>query len=454
MNCYSQILKKSPSLNRIIKDIDSERFPVGATGLSNIHKAHIISSAVELYGINAVVIVPDEATANRLAGDISAFGVQAYVFPAGDFSFHTRQSVSREYEHARLKVLDKMLDGSFGAVVMSAEAVSRLTVPPDTLAQCCITVKDGENIELDSLLSVLVNAGYTRCDEVDGRGLFACRGGIVDFFPPDADEPYRIELWGDTVDSVCTFEPDSQRRTKNVKSVRITPAREILCDSAELAAKIRSFLKTRRVKGKVLEEIEADLKSLEDGIMLPSPDKYMPLIYPQAASAFDYFGDCFLFVCESFQTRKNFTASLDYINETVKALFEEGILCKGLDRFTVTEGDLLSAYANGRTVYLDNLPRGSFDTPVKDLISFTAKQINPWNGSFSALLEDINSFGDKKSHITAVVAGTPKAASALYTDLEAEGEKVYYFEKPPREGGKTENAAEVGPFKKVFKKRF
>ena len=433
MNCFSQILKNSPSFGRIMKDADSERFPVGATGLSNIHKAHIISSMVDLYGINAVVIAPDEASANRLAGDIAAFGTDACVFPAGDFSFHTQQSASREYEHTRLKVLDKMLDGSFGAVVMSAEAVSQLTIPPDTLAERCITVKDGENIELNTLLTVLVNAGYTRCDEVDGQGLFACRGGIVDFFPPDAEEPYRIELWGDTVDSVCTFEPDSQRRTKNVKTVRITPAREILCESAELAVKIRSFAKTHRIKGRALEEIEADIKFLEDGIMLPSPDKYMPLIYPQAASVFDYIDDSFLFVCESFQTRKNFTASLDYINETVKALFEDGILCKGLDRFTVTEGDLLSAYANGRTIYLDNLPRGSFDTPVKDLVSFTAKQINPWNGSFSALLEDINSFGNKKQHVTAVVAGTPRAARALYGDLQAEGENAYYFDKPPRE---------------------
>ncbi len=434
MSCYSQVLKNSPAFRTVMADVENERYPVGATGLSNIHKAHIISSLVSVYDMPAVVITPDEAAATRLVSDINAFGVSAFLCPARDFSFRTQQSVSREYEHERLKALDRMQSGDYGAVVMSAEAASQLTVPPETLEERCVTVKDGENVELDSLIDLLLRAGYTRCDEVDGQGLFACRGGIIDFFAPDAPEPYRIELWGDTVDSVCTFDIETQRRTKNIKSVRITPAREVLCDAESLALKIESFIKTHRVKGAALAQLEADIDYLKNGVFLPSSDKYMPLIYPQAASVFDYMDEkSFLFVTESFQTHSNFTASLTLMNETVKSLFEEGTLCKGLDRFTISEGDLLSAYVNRKTIYLDNLPRGSFDTPVKDLVTFTAKQINPWDGTFSSLLEDINGYANRKKQTIAVMAGTPKAAAALCTDLESEGIAVNFFEKPPRE---------------------
>ena len=432
MNCYTEIAKSVPEFLALASAIRKNRLPAGTTGLANIHKAHIIASLCMSLMRKAVVIAPDEAQATRLRQDMEGFGINALLFPARDLSFRSLETVSREYEHARLKVLDKMLSGDFDAVVLSAEAASQLTVPPARLMGNSFSVEAGGDYDIGELTLNLVKCGYTRSEQVDGAGQFAVRGGILDFFPPDSKQPCRIEFWGDSVDSISFFDPETQRRTDSAEEIRITPAREILCEDGVLCETIKRHIAEKKIKGEALKSLEEDIDRLENGIHLSSLDKYMPLIYPGCGGIFDYAKDCMLFVCESFSVKDKFDSACRLMNETVKGLFQDGVLCKGLDRFCIQLPELFALYEKFDTVYLDNLPRGSFDTPVKELITFTAKQISPWNGSFSALTEDLASV-KKAGRSCAVLAGTEKAAKTLADDLENEGIPALFCPFPPAE---------------------
>ncbi|MBQ8015403.1 MAG: transcription-repair coupling factor [Clostridia bacterium] len=433
MNCYSQIAKTVPEFMSLALAVKKTRLPCGVTGLSHIHKAHVIASMCMCMLKKAIAIVPDEATATRLRQDLEGFGVEALHYPARDFSFRTMETVSREYEHARLKVLDKMLSGEFDVVVLSAEAAMQLTVPPERLMSSSFSISNGEDYDSDELIVSLVRAGYTRSEQVDGAGQFALRGGILDFFPPDSKQPCRIEFWGDTVDSISFFDPETQRRTESAEEIRITPAREILCTEQMLCALIEKHISENKIKGKALEGLNADIQQMRDGIRLSSADKYMPLIYPEGSSIFAYAKNCMLFVCESFNVKDKFGASCQLMNETVKGLFQDGTLCKGLDRYNIQIHELFGVYENLGAIYLDNLPRGSFDTPVKELITFTAKQVAPWNGTFSAVVDDLNAIRGRLGHTCAVLAGTDKAAKTLADDLENEGIPAIFCPVPPAE---------------------
>ncbi len=433
MNCYTEVAKSIPEFISLANAIRKTRLPCGVTGLSHIHKAHIISSMCMCLLKKALVIAPDEAQATRLRQDMENFGINALLYPARDFSFRSLETVSREYEHARLKVLDKMLSGDFDAVVLSAEAVSQLTVPPAMLMNNSFGIEVGEEYELDELILSLMRCGYTRSEQVDGPGQFAVRGGILDFFPPDSKQPCRVEFWGDAVDSIAFFDPETQRRDDMTEEIRITPAREILCSDEMLTALIEKHIKDKKIKGDALKNLNADLDGIQNGIRLSSLDKYMPLIYPQSASIFDYANDCMIFVCESFGVKDKFNASSQLMNETVKGLFQDGTLCKGLDRYNLQIHELFNFYEKKGAVYLDNLPRGSFDTPVKELITFTAKQIAPWNGTFSTIVDDLNAIRGKLNHSCAVLAGTEKSAKTLVEDLENEGIPALFCPVPPAE---------------------
>ena len=433
MNCYSEIAKSIPEFMSLANALRKTRLPCGVTGLSHIHKAHVIASMCMCLMQKAVALVPDEATATRLRQDLEGFGVNALHYPARDFSFRTLETVSREYEHSRLKVLDKMLSGDFDVVVLSAEAAMQLTVPSERLMGSSFSVEAGEDYDSDELITSLVSCGYTRSEQVDGAGQFALRGGILDFFPPDSKQPCRIEFWGDTVDSISFFDPETQRRTDTADEIRITPAREILCAEQMLCALIEKHIAENKIKGDALKNLNEDIAKMNDGIRLSSADKYMPLIYPEASSIFDYAKGCMLFVCESFSVKDKFNAACQLMNETVKGLFQDGTLCKGLDRYGIQLHELFSVYEKAGAVYLDNLPRGSFDTPVKELITFTAKQISPWNGTFSAVVDDLNAIRGRLGHTCAVLAGTDKAAKTLADDLENEGIPAIFCPVPPAE---------------------
>lgn len=436
MSCFTKALKNLNEYRSIIYDLNNRRLPAGVVGLSAIHKAHVISAACEdLAPHRAIIITPDEAQASKLCKDLNAFGCDAQLYPAGDITLRPDNVKSREYEHRRLSVLGNLVDGKIRAVVCSVEAALQYTIPPEELIAKRITLNVDDEIKQDELIEMLINAGYTRSAQVDGSGQFSVRGGIIDIFSPDCENPYRIEFWGDNIDCLSTFEVDSQRRIDSTRSITITPTNEICCSPVRLIELLEDFIKNARGKGtnKVKESIKLDLEKLEGGINLPNIDRYLPLIYPYPATIFDYIEQPLVFITESFSVKETANACLKIFHEDLKAYLEDGIICNGLDKYMMEFSELLGLYEDLGAVYLDNMTRGSFDTPVKSLITFNAKQFSPWSGSLSVLIDDIRPVYGKKGNAVFVVAGTEKSASALASDLENEGISAMYLASPPEE---------------------
>jgi len=433
--CFSEILKNTAEMKEILSAVTKTRLPMGVLGLSHIHKAHLTASLCDLLGRKAVVITPDETNASRLVEDMRAFGADALLYPARDLVFRTAESRSREYEHLRLNVLSRMTCGDYDAVVCSVEAALQLTLPPPELEKRSFTLRVGEENPMDSPKTRLLNAGYVASGQVDGAGQMSSRGGILDFFPPNSALPCRCELWGDTVDSLAFFETESQRRTDNLKEITVTPANEmIVSDGAAFADLLDSFAAGLRGKGaaKSRELIQSDAELLRGGARLQSLDKYLPLLYEKPASIFDYADGAMLLVSESFSVREKAAACTQLLHEEMRALIEEGVLCRGLDRYTLTWAELLAIYEKTGAIYMDNLPRGGFDTAVRELVTVTARQISAWNGSYAGLVQDIAPLCDKRGTIV-VMAGAEKSAKALSEDLHADGYNSVYFPAFPKE---------------------
>ncbi len=434
MSFFSKALKGTSEYQSLTKSIISNRLPLGALGLTQVHKAHIISSLCEQFSPRqAVIITSDESQANRLCKDLNAFGCNALLYPAGDISLRSTQVKSREYEHKRLSVLGNLLDGNADAVVLSIEAALQLTIPPEELFSRRIHLEVGEDITIDELSKKLRRSGYSFCENVEGSGQFSVRGGIVDFFSPDSEQPCRIDFWGDTIDSISFFETESQRRVNQIDEITITPANEICCDTDELIEKIEAFIPAIKGKGsvKVKESLQNDIEQLKAGLTLPSLDRYLPLIYEDCSTVFDYIERPLFFVSESFSVKDRANAALQLFNEEYKAFLEEGVVCKGLDRYVIQWSDMLTFYEDLGVIYLDNLARGSFDTPTKELVTFNARQISAWNGTFAVLKDDLQPIYNRKGQTVVIMSGTPKVAQNLCDDLIGEGYDSIYFEKAP-----------------------
>ena len=435
MSAFTKLLLQSAQFCAVRDHIASGKLPLGVLGLSGVHKAHWISALCETAGRPALVLCPDENAASKLCDDLLAFGLRAFVYPARDFHFRTADSASREFEQIRIGVLSNLLQNKADVVVATPQAASQFTMPRDVLRARSVTLNEGEDCVIADVLRVLLSAGYVRTEQIDGVGQCSLRGGILDVFPPHAQKPYRVEFWGDTVDSIATFDLETQRRDDVLQSLTITPATEVLFDSdAALREAIDTFLASVKGKGsvKVRQVLGEDAEKLKGGVRLSCLDRYLPLAYAQPETLFDYCENSMLFVSESAGVRQKAEAAQKLLLEDIKLMFEEGCLCKGLDTFALTTAQLFAHYTDDGAVFLDNLARGSFDVPVKGLLSVTAAGSAPWDGTLSYLLEDLEPVCKKGSTVV-VAAGTEKSAKELAYDLETEGFSAQYFSVVPAE---------------------
>ena len=301
MSAFAKAIEKSAEFEGVLNSIKKGFLPQGVLGLIPVQKSHIISALVGGLEKKALVVVPDDASAVKLCEDLTAFGVSALQYPSRGFSFYSTDSQSYEYEQKRIKVLRRMLDNRCDVVVASAEACLSYTVPPEILRQKSVLLKKGEDTTLENVVTSLTCAGYTRVDAVEGVGQFSVRGGIVDFFSPDDEEPVRIELWGDTVDTMCRFDVVSQRRTVNIDEILIAPSKEIIIDNPqELIDKIEKLASSIRGKKTdiIREKLYQDIDRLKNDLSVGSADKYLPLIY-SPATIFDYAKGYLLFALET-----------------------------------------------------------------------------------------------------------------------------------------------------------
>ena len=416
------------SFEEIRRNLAEGVTPMLATGLSQIHKVHF---AWALTGGSRLVLTPDEPAAVRMAEDLNRFygEEKAVVFPTREFSFREVEGVSREYEFARLRVLESLAWGEEMVVVASAEAALQRTIPPETLRQHCTTLTAGQSISPEEVIARLLAAGYERRDQVDGVCQFSQRGGIIDFYPPHMPDPFRLEFWGDEIDSIAVFKTDTQRREDNCKRCMITPAREVLYDSPESFADDLEA-RAKKLRGKysapAKEHLLSDVGKLRDGLTLQNIDKYLPVLYERRCTLLDYLPeDAPLFVCEPAGVREELRSANRLMTEDMKVLFEEGVLFEGCDRYLMDYDRIAKEAAVRPTLFMDTFTRSIGDIPLKGLYNIDAVQLAVWGGELAHLTEDLDAYLDS-GYTVCILAGTEKAGRALASDLVGKGYNADY----------------------------
>lgn len=424
MSCFSGMLASNAGFASLLRASEKNMLPAGVTGLSYLNKVHLIHSLCEESKARAIIITGDEGEAVKIKEDLNTLfaSEDTLLYPARDFSLSSTAGQSREYEHLRLGVLGRMLEGDYKAVVCSIEAAMQFTIPPDVLLSRSFIIEQGMDISIEKAREILVNAGYSPCEMVEGSGQFAVRGGILDFYPPDAPNPIRAEFWGDSIDTMGYFEIVSQRRTENVDKIKITPSVEVLTgDGLKLSEKIEKLAASLRGKAvKARQALNRDAEMLRSGLKPASTDKYIPLIYEISSTVLSYADDALLFVSDTAKVKERGNAAQTLLLEDIKDFLESGELCRGLDRFALTWAEMKDEYEQRGAIYLDTFARGSFDTPIKTLINMDGRTLAPWGGDYSLLKEDIVP-ALQSGWCVAVMAGTEKAAQALCEMLSEDG---------------------------------
>lgn len=392
-------LNDIPEYRSLLAAIDNGACPAAFSGLSAVHRAHFAAGIRQELNRPVVVVCADEGEAERMARDLAALsGEEVRTLSAREFTFHNAAVVSRQYEHRRLSTLRALAAGECPLLVCTVESILQRTIPKTLLTQAAQVVRMGERYDLGELAGTLAAAGYTRCEQVEGVGQFALRGGILDFFSPAHPKPVRVEFFGDEIDAMGLFDPDTQRRIENLGAAEILPAAEVLPQFTpggyggllEGLDRLISQAKRRKGSETLVQTLEEDRERLSASTAFPAMDRYIALIYPVMATAADYFPeDAVVVLSESPRVAERGKSYLWQLGEDAKALMERGELAGELADFARTFEELTEVLADWPVCYLDAFTSSRYPQRPRTLLNLLTKQLPSYGASLETAVSDL-----------------------------------------------------------------
>lgn len=227
-----EAFSKDPDFQSVTSGIAAGMKEQLISGLSGSARQIMLAALHEETERPLLVVTHNMFSAQKMAEDLqeALSPDRVLLYPANELVAAEAAVSSPETLAQRIDVLTKCAKGFRGVVVVPYSGVRRLLPAPHVMAGAQLTVSQDGTLSLDEFLMSMIEMGYERVERVENRGELSVRGGIIDFYPMTSPLAYRVELFDDEVDSIRTFDPIDQRSIDKVRTVKITPAKEIIAD--------------------------------------------------------------------------------------------------------------------------------------------------------------------------------------------------------------------------------
>lgn len=385
------------------------------------------------HGKNILFLFPDDKDAAAEAEFLMSYGIPAMKYSARDFNFNN-MAASHEFEYERLSVISSLAGYSQNdafAVCSGISAALQVTLPCEIVKEKTIVLDISSVIDLDELSVSLLDFGYKKVEIVEGAGQFARRGGIIDIFVPTGNA-YRIELFGDEVDRIGTFDPESQRFSEMCEhEIIIPPARELLITDEireQIENAIQPVLGKIQKSGNVIDNerskklLEAELSDIRNKTELNFADKYLPIIYPNGKSLIEMFdGVIVLINPNDLEARAN--ASYTLLEQSLTDMIEHFELNPRLTKsngYSKEWNDVIYKFTDTSTVLTDTISRSYEGLSAGTEFDLASRHVSPYGGRREVLEEDIRSYVSRGWKV-AVCCASESERSALTEKLVESG---------------------------------
>lgn len=228
MNKLLENINSLEQVKQIENNID-DYSPIYLSGLTDGFKPHLVLALFEKFKESLVIIAENEKKAEIYLDSINGIiENKAYLFPSLDINFYNIKSIDNRKLSQRMEVLTKLAKGENFIVITTLKAMTNKLTTLDRFNKSFVKIKDEDIIDVNNFIENLINLNYTANSLVENKGDFAKRGSIIDFWPVSYDNPVRIELFDDEVDSIRLFDKDSQRTIEKISESEISPVTELI----------------------------------------------------------------------------------------------------------------------------------------------------------------------------------------------------------------------------------
>ena len=442
--------------DNLVQALKSGKGPLQVTGTLDSQKVHLMYELGEASAFSwKLVVTYDDTRAKEIYDDLRSFTSRVWLYPAKDLLFYSADIHGNLMARQRIAVLRRLMEDREGVVVTTMDGLMDHLLPLKYLREQSITVESGQVIDLDAWKERLIAMGYERVAQVDGMGQFSIRGGIVDIFPLTEAVPVRIELWDDEVDSIRTFDLESQRSVEQLENITIYPAAEVVLSADQLAAGIRRLEKEEKTYEKALREqhkpeeahrihtIIGELRSgLDEGWRIGGLDAYIRYFCPDTVSFLEYFpqGESVIFLDEPARLKeKGETVELEFRESMVHRL-EKGYLLPGQTELLYPAAEILARMQKPYAVMLTGLDQKLPGMKVNQKFSIDVKNVNSYQNSFEILIKDLTRW-KKEGYRVILLSASRTRASRLASDLREYDLRAYC---PDGQEGESGNAGGEG----------
>lgn len=254
----------------------------------------VIAQSAEEFKGTAVVVTPDTRTALRLEKALPTFTkLPVAVFPDWETLPYDNFSPHQEIISARLSALYQLQQGKKQIFLLPITTLLQKVCPPSYLANHVLLIKKGDQSSIQQLRLQLENAGYRSVEQVLEHGEYAVRGSLLDLYPMGSEQPFRLDFFDDEIDSIRTFDVDTQRTISEIEAINLLPAHEFPTDSKGIEFFRGRF---RETFANIRHEPEHIYHQVSKGILNGGIEYWQPLFFEEMASLFDYLPNKTLFI--------------------------------------------------------------------------------------------------------------------------------------------------------------
>ncbi|MBR3366224.1 MAG: transcription-repair coupling factor [Lachnospiraceae bacterium] len=444
-------LAEMPAYRKLIETLAPAGACALAEGCVDSQKQHLIHAlsreeALASHARFRLILTYSDRRAREIQQEYSFYDRNVTMYPAKDLIFYQADLRSREIDRERIRCLKRVMEGRPATVVTTFAALMAPQVPLDTLRQNVLQIDRHGRLEPSEAAEKLVAMGYEKNFQVEKAGQFAVRGDILDIFDLTEENPYRIELWGDEVESIRSFDVLSQRSLEKLESLSVYPAAEMILEdrrlqeglrrirkeSEELEKRLRKELRTEEAH-RLKTSTEAMIEEAREFHDFSGLESYIRYFYPQTENFLDLFPreETMLFFDEPVRIRQQAEAVETEFRESMTSRAEKGYILPGQMDLLYSEESVRAQTLDYRRLGIAQLADGCGSFGASETVSMHARTVAPYNKSFETLEKDLQKYRKDGSRVM-LLSPSRTRAKRLAQDLTNDGITAFYSENPRR----------------------
>ncbi len=439
MRAFVENLEVLSDFRELCRKAKKERGLYSITGCMDSQKPHMI------YGCsdgNKIVVTFSEQKAKELYEDYLFFDPEAVYYPAKDVLFYQADIRGNVLTAERIKALRAIHEKERVTLFTTFDALMNTQAPPECIWESVLCLTPGQELSLEEVQKQLVRMGYEKEYQVETMGQFALRGGILDIFPLTEEVPVRIEMWGDEIDTIRSFDTESQKSIEGLEEIHIYPACELVLSEEEKQAGIAKLLKEAE---KASEKLRKEMHTEEAHRMLSlakekaeewgelsiyaGMDAFLSYFVEKRQGLLDYFNpeNTLIVFDELSRSVERGRQTEAEFSESMKHRLEKGYILPGQMKELFLEREIMGKCQFFSCLALASLDGKAHGLKLQGSCNIQVKSVNSYNNSFELLVKDLKHY--KKNHYKVVLlSGSKTRAKRLAEDLMEEGLAAFYTE--------------------------